>query len=136
MSRIVVLMATLLVAAHFIDAPAAQSIAPPTRIPSPPRTDAIPGARVTTSEIPREVRRAVVADAARRFRVDTNAVVLADAERVTWPDGALGCPEPGIGYTQARVPGFRVVARTLAGSLLYHTDSQGHVVNCAPDPRG
>jgi len=108
-----------------------QTIAPPTRIPAPPLTPLIPGAPVATSAIPRDVRRAVVADAAQRFRVQQNAVVLAGAEKVTWPDGALGCPEPGRVYSQALVPGFRVVAKTLAGELLYHTDSGGRVVNCA-----
>lgn len=149
MSRILIPMTTLMLAgaavtggagelraAQLIDALPAQSIAPPTRIPAPSRTDAIPGAPITTGEIPRDVRRAVVTDAAQRFRVNTNAVVLADAERVTWPDGALGCPDPGINYPQVQVAGFRVVARTLAGELLYHTDSLGHVVNCArPEPR-
>jgi len=149
MSRILIPMAALMLAGAAVtggaaelrfaqsnDALPAQSIAPPTRIPAPPRTDTIPGAPITTGEIPRDVRRAVVTDAAQRFRVNTNAVVLADAERVTWPDGALGCPDPGINYPQVQVAGFRVVARTLAGELLYHTDSLGHVVNCArPEPR-
>jgi hypothetical protein len=34
---------------------------------------------------------------------------VVQAEAVTWPDGALGCPEPGIVYTQALVPGYWVV---------------------------
>ena len=112
------------------DSHAAQAIAPPTRIPAPPART-IPGETVPTSTIPREVRRAVVADAAQRFRVEQTAVVLASAEKVTWPDSALGCQEPGRVYAQARVPGFRVVARTLAGEMLYHTDTHGSVVNCA-----
>jgi hypothetical protein len=49
---------------------------------------------------------------------------------VTWPNGALGCPEPGTMYTQSLVPGFRVVAKTSSGELLYHTDTQGDVRNC------
>ncbi|HEX6397477.1 MAG TPA: hypothetical protein VFZ95_08650, partial [Steroidobacteraceae bacterium] len=88
------------------------------------------GQAVSTTAIPADVRRAVVADAARRFKVPESSVVLTRAEQVTWPNAALGCPEPGTMYTQALVPGFRVVAKTSGGELLYHTDSSGNVRNC------
>ena len=81
--------------------------------------------------MPRAVRRAVAADAARRFAVSENEVVLVNAERLTWSDGAMGCPEPGQMYTQMLVPGFRVTAKTSAGQMLYHTDSRGTAVTCA-----
>jgi hypothetical protein len=105
-------------------------IAPPTRIPDPV-VPGPPGERVDIASVPRDVRRAVVADAAKRFSVSENEVVLVGAERVTWSDGALGCPEPGQMYTQMLVAGYRVSAKTTAGQMLYHTDSHGTVVNCA-----
>lgn len=37
----------------------------------------------------------------------TVEVVLARAE--TFPDSALGCPQPGVAYAQAQVDGFRVL---------------------------
>ena len=107
-------------------------IAPPQRIPAPvARTVEPVGTPIATASIPREVRRAVVADAARRFEVSESAVVLSAAEQVTWSDGSLGCPQPGMSYTQALVPGFRLMASTSAGRMLYHTDSRGNVVTCA-----
>ena len=107
-------------------------VAPPTRIPDPVESTLAPqGAPVTTAEVPREVRQAVAEDAARRFKVDASAVVLTRAEQVTWPDGSLGCPEPGRMYTQNLVAGYRVVAKTTAGELTYHTDTRGNVVNCS-----
>ena len=105
--------------------------APPTRIPAPPLNDQPGGEAVSTTAIPVEVRRAVVADAAKRFKVAESAVVLTRAEQVTWPNGALGCPEPGTTYTHALVPGFRVVAKTTGGELLYHTDALGNTRSCA-----
>ena len=112
--------------------------APPTRIPAPPLNDQPAGQVVATAAIPVEVRRAVVADAARRFRVAESAIVLTRAEQLTWPNAALGCPEPGTMYTQTLVPGFRVVAKTTGGELLYHTDTAGNTRNCrvheGPDP--
>src|ERR1043165_3822287 len=104
--------------------------APPTRIPAPALNDQPSGQPVSTTLIPIELRRALVADAARRFKVAESAVVLTRAEQVTWPNAALGCPEPGTMYTQALVPGFRVVARTSGGELLYHTDTSGHLRSC------
>jgi len=108
----------------------ARTIAPPTRIPDPlPMAPA--GAPVSTSTMPEALRRAVVADAATRFKVSPNDVVLTRAEQVTWPDGALGCPRPGRTYTQMQVPGFRVLAKTVAGEMLYHTDAHVRAVTCA-----
>lgn len=111
---------------------ATTGVAPPHRIPVPVEPPAAPqGSSVSTAQMPREVRQAVVDDAARRFKVESSAVVLTRAEQVTWPDGSLGCPEPGRMYTQMLVPGYRVVAKTAAGELTYHTDARGNVVNCA-----
>jgi hypothetical protein len=112
-----------------------RQIAPPKRIPEvvPGATldnAQLAGAPVTTASMPGAVRRAVVADAARRFQVTEDAVVLASAEQVTWGDGSLGCPEPGRSYTQNLVPGFRVTATTVAGRMLYHADMRGNVVTC------
>lgn len=42
---------------------------------------------------------------------------LVSSEAFTWPDGALGCPEPGASYTQAIVQGLRVLVR--AGGNTY-----------------
>jgi hypothetical protein len=114
-----------------------EKIAPPSRIPDPASDPLQPrGVPVATAAMPREVRRAVVADAARRFEVAESAVVLSAAEQVSWSDGSLGCPEPGRMYTQALVPGYRVTATTPMGRMRYHTDSRGQVVTCAqPRPR-
>ena len=111
------------------------AIAPPKRVLDAVETPAAPvGEPVNTAAMPREVRRAVVADAARRFRVDENSVVLTRAEQLTWSDGSLGCPQPGQVYTQMLVPGYRVVAKTVAGELTYHTDTHGNAVTCGVVP--
>jgi len=108
-----------------------RQIAPPKRIPDiETLTPLTAGEPVSTALIPLEVRRAVVADAAKRFNVAESAVVLTRAEQLTWSDGSLGCPEPGVMYTQMLVAGFRVVAKTSAGELTYHTDSRGNAVSC------
>ncbi|HEV7609575.1 MAG TPA: hypothetical protein VGO61_19720 [Steroidobacteraceae bacterium] len=112
-----------------------QGIAPPTRIPDAPPPAEQAGNPIATVAVPRTVRHAVVADAARRFRVGESAVVLVRAEQITWNDGSLGCPQPGQMYAQSLVPGFRVVAKTSEGEFLYHTDSRGQVLVCMRSSR-
>jgi len=106
-------------------------VAPPARIPDADTIAPLPeGTPVATASVPRAVRRAVVADAAKRFKVDESAVVLARAEQVTWSDGSLGCAEPGGIYTQNLVPGYLIVAKTSAGELTYHTDARAQAKSC------
>jgi hypothetical protein len=112
--------------------PRGVGVAPPTRIPDVLQTPGVPsGDTVALAELPRELRRAVVADAAKRLGVKENAVVLTRAERVTWNDGSLGCPQPGVAYIQSLVPGYRVVARTADRELIYHTDVSRQALACA-----
>jgi hypothetical protein len=68
---------------------------------------------------------AALADAARRTGLDAGALEVASAQAVTWSDGSLGCPEPGMLYTQALVPGYRI--RIVAGerTLDYHAGLRG-----------
>jgi hypothetical protein len=47
------------------------------------------------------------------------------ARRETFPDGALGCPRPGMSYTQALVEGYRVILRRGDRSWLYTAGSDG-----------
>ena len=69
-------------------------------------------------------------DAARRSKRDAASLKVVLAELVTWPDGSLGCPQPGMAYTQALVPGYRI--RIAAGSetLEYHGGARGQPFFC------
>lgn len=46
-----------------------------------------------------------VKDLARRLDVSPESIKVSGARRVTWRSGALGCPEPGMNYTDTLVPG-------------------------------
>jgi hypothetical protein len=72
------------------------------------------------------------ADAARRGAVSPEVFETVSAERVTWSDGSLGCPQPDRMYTQALVPGYRVRLRGPAGVLDYHASQRGALVLCPP----
>ncbi|MGW7683174.1 hypothetical protein ACWGID_20740 [Kribbella sp. NPDC054772] len=64
------------------------------------------------------------ADLAKRLGVAAAEVTVVSSEEVTWPDGSLGCPEPGMRYTQALVPGNRTILE--AGGKQYQYHSGGH----------
>ena len=76
-----------------------------------------------------EAVNAAVADVARRFAVKARVV---GAERVTWRDGSLGCPQPDMNYTQALIPGWRIVLAAGSRSFEYHANESGRVVHCPP----
>ncbi len=80
----------------------------------------------------KQIVEAALADAARRTGRDASTLQVVSAEAVTWPDGSLGCPEPGMNYTMALVPGYRVRIRAGAEVLDYHASRPGYLVLCPP----
>jgi hypothetical protein len=78
---------------------------------------------------------AVLEHAARETGLARDALVVTSAEPVTWPDGSLGCPQPGMMYTQALVPGYRIRVRAGNDLLDYHASRRGSFVLC-PAGRG
>lgn len=61
-------------------------------------------------------------------------VTILEAREVTWSSGAIGCPKPGLSYTQALVDGFLVVLSTKAGLAYYHA-SGGRPASLCPEDR-
>jgi hypothetical protein len=87
--------------------------APSGRISPPPSGDVVPG------EVPDAVLASVIDAAAAETGVDPADVTVINAEAVTWSDGSLGCPEPGVLYTQALIDGYRVVVEAGGQALDY-----------------
>lgn len=86
----------------------------------------------TPDELPDTVQTAVD-DLASRLGVDAATIAVARFEDVTWRDGSIGCPEPGMSYTQALVPGYRIELVVDATSYWYHGARDGSPAYCA-DP--
>lgn len=74
-----------------------------------------------------------VADLATRLRVRPAAIEVIRTEEITWSDGSLGCPEPGVFYTQALVEGYRVVLGHDDRVFLYHAGSDAVPFLCESD---
>ena len=60
------------------------------------------------------------ADLSERLGVEPGQVILSGAQPVTWRSGALGCPEPGMMYTQALVPGAVIYLKVDETMHAYH----------------
>ena len=69
-------------------------------------------------------------DSARRTGLKRTEIEVLSAEAVTWSDGSLGCPQPGMMYTQALVPGFRIRVRAGAETLDYHAGRRSPPMFC------
>jgi hypothetical protein len=100
----------------------------PDRRPEPVPSSSEPPA--VTGEVPGGLLDEIIADAAERLDVEASEIVVVRAEAVTWPDGSLGCPEPGIVYTQALVPGYWVVLDADEQQLDYRVGRQGSFRLC------
>jgi len=76
------------------------------------------------------LRAAVLADAQRAWPGVPAAQMQLQVEPVTWGDGALGCAQPGVMYTQALVPGWRLVVRGPGHEAAYHASERGQWLLC------
>lgn len=59
-----------------------------------------------------------VTDLAARISVATDAIAVKEARSVQWGSGAMGCPKPGMNYTQAIVPGVLLLLDV--NETIYH----------------
>lgn len=80
------------------------------------------------------IEAAVRADAARAWRLDAPAALRVDVEELDWADGSLGCARPGMAYTQALVPGWRLVVRYQQHEAVYHASRRGQWLLCPGAP--
>lgn len=78
-----------------------------------------------TLNVPEALLEAALDDAAQRTSMERAQIKVVSAAAVTWSDGAAGCPEPGMMYTQALVPGYRIVLQAGEQVLNYHAGRSG-----------
>ena len=123
----VALLAAMAVVFVGCSSAAAPSRQPPSLAPASTAPSRVPegGASMEPGAInlPASVIDPVVADIAETAGVPVDQVVVISAESVTFPDGSLGCPMPGMAYTQMVVDGYRIVAKV--GGVLYDYRGSG-----------
>lgn len=72
-------------------------------------------------------------DLARRLRIDTDEIEVETVQQVNWRSGAVGCPEPGMSYTMALVPGVLILLRAGGEVYRYHGGRSGTPFYCPAD---
>lgn len=105
--------------------PPQSPLAVPPRKPVPVPSSAPPEGQLVTAEVPPDVIEKMRADLAQHAGIEASAAKVVAAESIVWPSGALGCPEPGQLYTQATVPGYRVVLEYNGRTYAYHGAQRG-----------
>jgi hypothetical protein len=85
------------------------------------------------SSVPQSMLDLARDDAATRASIDRANITVVSAAAVTWSDGSAGCPEPGMMYTQALVPGYRIVLQAGDQVLNYHATRSGSPRYCPAD---
>ena len=96
-----------------------------------PRSGHVAGAPETMANA---IALAVRADAAELWkRDDRGRGLTVRTEVVTWRDGAIGCPASDRMYSQATVPGWRIVVGDEKRLASYHATRSGTWLLCPPD---
>jgi hypothetical protein len=65
-------------------------------------------------------------------KLDREQLVIVCAESVVWNDGSLGCPEPGMMYTQALLNGYWAVIEAAGQKSDFCVGSGGNFRLCPP----
>lgn len=107
-----------------------QEILPAVRAPElVPVNPEQPGEPVR-GEVPEKLLDDIRADLAERTQSSREEMVVVRDQAVTWSDGSLGCPQPGMMYTQALVPGYWIVLQVGEREYDYRASESGHFVLC------
>jgi hypothetical protein len=96
----------------------------------PAQNAATPGAPAVSGEVPADAVEKLRAELASEQGVGVADVKVLSAQAVNWPNGALGCPQPGRMYTQAIVPGYRVELEAGGKRFSYHASTKGGFKRC------
>ena len=72
-------------------------------------------------------------DLSQRTGVASDAITVDKALSVTWGSSALGCPEPDMSYTDAFVPGLRLLLKADDTIYRYHAKANSDPFYCPPD---
>ncbi len=138
-STVLALGAVLLLPACGPAGPRPEPSPAPSDIPLETATvDPDPASPTPAPSTPTEVRSqprvaAAIADLAVRESVRPEEVVVAASTPVTWADGSIGCPRPGMVYPQVQVEGELLILRVGTGLFQYNSRGAGPFRYCA-DP--
>jgi hypothetical protein len=77
-----------------------------------------------------ELLSTVVSHLAAELGRSPTSIDVVRVEQVTWRDGSLGCPKPGMSYTQALIEGFWVILTAEGRTYDYRVGRSGIFLRC------
>src|SRR5438445_13657885 len=130
--RAALLIAATLFLSACASGPATQvpTLPPPPSLPASasPVASVLPGSSSAADSQP--AVDAAMRDAAAHLGVSQANLKVDQVEPRQWGDSSLGCPKPGLMYSQVVTPGFVVIISGAGNQLEYHADTRGQVVLC------
>jgi hypothetical protein len=105
-------------------------VAIPTVAPTPRQPDIPVATRPPVASVPAGILETVQQEASRLSSVPVEQLTLVRADQITWPDGSLGCPQPGEMYTQSLVSGYWIVFRANNQTFDFRVASNGSFHRC------
>ncbi len=94
------------------------------------------GAGTPTGAVPGKLMKTILEDLVGRTGAVLSSIEVKRADAVVWSDGSLGCPEPGMMYTQALVNGYWVVLNVGGRDYDYRASQGGNFRLCEGKGQG
>jgi hypothetical protein len=69
-------------------------------------------------------------DLAQRLSIPLAQISLVEAKEVVWPDGSLGCPQPGMKYKQVPEDGALIILQVDEINYAYHNGGSRGLFLC------
>ena len=82
------------------------------------------------NEVPEALIRSIKEDLAAKLDGSVDVIEVETATAVNWSDGALGCARPDRVYTQAIVPGYRIILKAGGTHYDYRAGEGGYFFLC------
>ncbi len=83
-------------------------------------------------ELPEDVLARISRSLVHLLQAPAREMRIVAAAREQWPDASLGCPQPGIVYTQAVTPGWRLAVAHGETLHAVHADAEAYRVLVCP----
>jgi hypothetical protein len=77
-----------------------------------------------------------IQDLSTRLGIASDQISVVSAEPVVWPDGGLGCPQPGMVYPQVLRDGMRIILSAGGREYHYHNGEGRPPFLCENPPAG
>ena len=87
-------------------------------------------AKPVEGEVPTELLNKIIEELVKIQQADRHDIQVLHAGSVVWNDGSLGCGKPGEFFTQAQVPGYRVILGLAGQQFDYRATEHGLFILC------